>query len=136
MLTAKETESDQVLGFDLGADDYVTKPFSPLTLMARIKTVKRRFAQTTSTQEGAKEDERLETEHFQLDKNERSVSRGKRIENLTPKEYDLLCFLYSILGKYFHENNCLSKFGDTNFMVMNEQLMFILNDCAKNRRRT
>lgn len=77
MLTAKETESDQVLGFDLGADDYVTKPFSPLTLMARIKAVKRRFAQTTSTQEGAKEDERLETEHFQLDKNERSVSRGE-----------------------------------------------------------
>ncbi len=96
MLTAKETESDQVLGFDLGADDYVTKPFSPLTLMARIKAVKRRFAQTTSTQEGAKEGERLETEHFQLDKKTREVFlEGKRIENLTPKEYDLLCFFYT-----------------------------------------
>ena len=80
MLTAKETESDQVLGFDLGADDYVTKPFSPLTLMARIKAVKRRFAQTTATQEGAKEGERLETEHFQLDKKTREVFlEGKRI---------------------------------------------------------
>ena len=71
MLTAKETESDQVLGFDLGADDYVTKPFSPLTLMARIKAVKRRFAHTT-TQEKVNEGERLETAHFQLDKNEGS----------------------------------------------------------------
>lgn len=92
MLTAKETESDQVLGFDLGADDYVTKPFSPLTLMARIKAVKRRFTQTTIQ----KEDERLATAHFLLDKKTREVFLdGEPIENLTPKEYDLLCFFYS-----------------------------------------
>ena len=49
MLTAKDTESDQVLGFELGADDYVTKPFSPLALVARIKAVSRRVAPTTGT---------------------------------------------------------------------------------------
>ena len=43
MLTAKDSESDQVLGLEMGADDYVTKPFSPLTLMARIKAVTRRY---------------------------------------------------------------------------------------------
>lgn len=92
MLTAKETESDQMLGFDLGADDYVTKPFSPLTLMARIKAVKRRFA-LTSTQEEGEDAERLETTYFQLNKKTREVFLdGKRIENLRPKEYDLLCF--------------------------------------------
>ena len=47
MLTAKDTESDQVLGLEMGADDYVTKPFSPLTLMARIKAVTRRYQTTT-----------------------------------------------------------------------------------------
>ena len=44
MLTAKDSESDQVLGLEMGADDYVTKPFSPLALMARIKAVTRRYA--------------------------------------------------------------------------------------------
>ena len=43
MLTAKDSESDQVLGLEMGADDYVTKPFSPLALMARIKAVTRRY---------------------------------------------------------------------------------------------
>ncbi|AHL70282.1 response regulator transcription factor [Bacillus altitudinis] len=110
MLTAKETESDQVLGFDLGADDYVTKPFSPLTLMARIKAVKRRFAQTTSTQEGAKEDKRLETEHFQLDKKTREVFlEGKRIKNLTPKEYDLLCFFIQHPRQVFSREQLLEQ---------------------------
>ena len=44
MLTAKDGESDQVLGLEMGADDYVTKPFSPLALMARIKAVTRRYS--------------------------------------------------------------------------------------------
>src|SRR5690606_15558776 len=49
MLTAKDSESDQVLGLEMGADDYVTKPFSPLTLMARIKAVTRRFRAESGT---------------------------------------------------------------------------------------
>lgn len=87
MLTAKDSESDQVLGLEMGADDYVTKPFSPLTLMARIKAVTRRYApQTPEQQDGISQ-----TTHFTLNKNTREVLRdGEPIKNLTPKEFDLL----------------------------------------------
>lgn len=88
MLTAKDSDSDQVLGLEMGADDYVTKPFSPLTLMARIKAVTRRYAPQPSEkqQPGV-----IKTDHFMIDQNTREVTLdGEPITNLTPKEFDLL----------------------------------------------
>ena len=88
MLTAKDGESDQVLGLEMGADDYVTKPFSPLALMARIKAVTRRYS---TLQDKPLEDGIVETAHFKINPNTREVLRdGVRIQNLTPKEFDLL----------------------------------------------
>ena len=71
MLTAKDSESDQVLGLEMGADDYVTKPFSPLALMARIKAVTRRYHSIQSNE--ALEKGVLHTEHFNINKNTREV---------------------------------------------------------------
>ncbi|MBL4953419.1 response regulator transcription factor [Neobacillus sp. YIM B02564] len=90
MLTAKDSESDQVLGLEMGADDYVTKPFSPLTLMARIKAVTRRYqSQVPKDMEGI-----IQTEHFNINKTTREVIvDGTPITNLTPKEFDLLYYL-------------------------------------------
>ena len=94
MLTAKDSESDQVLGLEMGADDYVTKPFSPLTLMARIKAVTRRYQKTmfffARNKNGI-----LQTDHFKVNKNTREVMvrQGELITNLTPKEFDLLYYL-------------------------------------------
>lgn len=86
MLTAKDSESDQVLGLEIGADDYVTKPFSPLTLMARIKAVTRRFSPRQSGKKNI-----ISTEHFTLNEQTREVFLDKKaIQNLTPKEFDLL----------------------------------------------
>lgn len=88
MLTAKDSESDQVLGLEMGADDYVTKPFSPLALMARIKAVTRRYSPqpVNEQQEGI-----IETAHFTINPNTREVLLdGKPVLNLTPKEFDLL----------------------------------------------
>jgi len=83
MLTAKDSESDQVLGLEMGADDYVTKPFSPPTLMARIKAVTRRYKPERS--------EEIKSKHFIINKETREVLLdGKSIQNLTPKEFDLL----------------------------------------------
>lgn len=87
MLTAKDSESDQVLGLEIGADDYVTKPFSPLTLMARIKAVTRRY----TPHQKAEQSGIISTNHFTLNKNTREVFLdGVAIDNLTPKEFDLL----------------------------------------------
>lgn len=88
MLTAKDGESDQVLGLEMGADDYVTKPFSPLALMARIKAVTRRYS---PLKDKPLQDGIVETAHFKINLNTRDVLLdGVRIQNLTPKEFDLL----------------------------------------------
>lgn len=88
MLTAKDNESDQVLGLEIGADDYVTKPFSPLTLMARIKAVTRRF---TTHQPEVEASSLLKTQHFTLNGQTREVYvDGKAAPSLTPKEFELL----------------------------------------------
>ncbi|WP_394231494.1 winged helix-turn-helix domain-containing protein [Niallia oryzisoli] len=90
MLTAKDSESDQVLGLEMGADDYVTKPFSPLALMARIKAVTRRYR---SNRQGSEENGTLKTNHFQINKDTREVIlNGEAVANLTPKEFDLLYY--------------------------------------------
>lgn len=130
MLTAKDTESDQVIGFEMGADDYVTKPFSPLTLVARIKAVIRRYR---ATGQAVKSDDLIETACFSINKKTREVFlHGKPVENLTPKEFDLLFYLAQNPRQVFRESSCLSRCGAINFTAMNVRLMFILNGCAKN----
>ncbi|REB07963.1 DNA-binding response regulator [Sporosarcina sp. BI001-red] len=105
MLTAKDGESDQVLGLEMGADDYVTKPFSPLALMARIKAVTRR--RPTKEMET---NPMLETVHFRVDENAREVlADGVSIENLTPKEYDLLVFFIRHPKQVFSRDQLLER---------------------------
>ncbi|MCM3571339.1 response regulator transcription factor [Neobacillus mesonae] len=106
MLTAKDSESDQVLGLEMGADDYVTKPFSPLTLMARIKAVTRRY----QTQVPKEMDGILQTEHFKINKTTREVIvDGTSITNLTPKEFDLLYYLVEHPRQVFSREQLLES---------------------------
>jgi two-component system OmpR family response regulator len=106
LLTAKDSESDQVLGLEMGADDYVTKPFSPLTLMARIKAVSRRFQQDINRNEG----HYLETTHFKISKETREVFlNSEKIESLTPKEFDLLFFFIQNKRQVFSREQLLDK---------------------------
>ena len=92
ILTARDSESDQVLGLEMGADDYVVKPFSPLTLIARIKALHRRVNLNNNpiTQ---KQDDKFDivTDHLKLSTKTREVYLdGKQLSNLTPKEFELL----------------------------------------------
>lgn len=106
MLTAKDSESDQVLGLEMGADDYVTKPFSPLTLMARIKAVTRRF-QSDSTEK----DHQFTTSHyFKISKEAREAYfNDELLANLTPKEFDLLYYFIRHPKQVFSREQLLDK---------------------------
>lgn len=100
MLTARDTESDQVLGLGIGADEYVTKPFSPIALIARIKALHRRVMmeqEADDKQSGENSDFDVTTKHLEISKSRREVRfDGRVVENLTPKEFDLL---YTIAQK-------------------------------------
>ena len=95
ILTAREEEADKVLGLEIGADDYITKPFSMMELMARVKANIRRTAmQQTAAEPPAEDGLVINTESYQVSK------RGKPID-LTQREYDLLAFLASSPGKVY-----------------------------------
>jgi DNA-binding response OmpR family regulator len=88
MLTARTNEVDRIAGFELGADDYVVKPFSPRELVARVKAVLRRSTPTSITQEVP-----IILSNLQIDPLSRSVIVGEQPVTLTAKEFDLLYFL-------------------------------------------
>ena len=90
MLTAREEEEDRIRGLEYGADDYISKPFSPAELIARIKALIRR---STSSQNNI-----LEFEDIKIFDNEHKVFRGKTRVHLGPTEYNLL--------KHLMENPC------------------------------
>lgn len=107
MLTAKDSESDQVLGLEMGADDYVTKPFSPLALLARIRAVTRRYVANKDVQQ---DENLLATAHFTVNMNTREVLLdGKPVPNLTPKEFDLLQFFIQHPKQVFSREQLLDR---------------------------
>lgn len=86
MLTAKGEDTDKLMGFDCGADDYVTKPFNILELKARIRALLKRAARAAKTEES----EEITIGALTLDLREHIVRRGGKTVDLTAKEYDLL----------------------------------------------
>ncbi|WP_078548864.1 response regulator transcription factor [Litchfieldia alkalitelluris] len=106
MLTAKDSESDQVLGLEMGADDYVTKPFSPLALMARIRAVTRRYNKVNEEHDTTY----LETQCFKISRETREVFLNNTpITNLTPKEFDLLYYFAQHPRQVFSREQLLER---------------------------
>jgi DNA-binding response OmpR family regulator len=95
LLTARVEEEQQVMGLDMGADDYVTKPFRPRELMARVRAVLRRAGQSEPPAQ------LLHAADIILDRDSRTVKVDQRYVDLTPSEFDLLAALMSSPGRVF-----------------------------------
>jgi len=105
-LTARDSENDRITGFNLGADDYLAKPFSVRELMARVKAVLRRSAPSRVTMETVAGSFTVDTENNLI------LTDGRPLE-LTRKEYDILSLLIRNEGKIFSRNEILARvWGD------------------------
>ena len=114
MLTAKDDVVDKVLGLEMGADDYITKPFSLRELEARIKSVLRRVRTSTRT-EGAGEEAPIVRGRLRIDPAKREVTIGDRQIELTPKEFELLRLFASNPGRVFPRKYLLEKIWDYSY---------------------
>jgi DNA-binding response OmpR family regulator len=108
MLTAKTEEVDKVVGLEMGADDYVTKPFSMRELQARIKAVLRRSGEKKQAQAEAPAD-KIKAGSIEIDTAGHSVKRDGSIVELNPKEFELLVFLVSNKGQVMSREQILHK---------------------------
>ncbi len=109
LLTAKLDETDKVLGLELGADDYITKPFGMKELVARINAVLRRADRSPH------EPDTLKIGSIHLDKSARTVTVDGVSASLTPSEFDLLNVLMSTSGRVFSRSELLLKLQGTTF---------------------
>jgi len=107
MLTAKGEETDRVVGLKLGADDYVTKPFSPREVIARVRAVLRRAAPKPTPAGGV-----LRFDGLEIDGSRREVRRGDEVVRLTRKEFDLLRLMASNPGRAFTRSELLEDVWD------------------------
>ncbi|SDB83619.1 response regulator transcription factor [Shouchella lonarensis] len=118
MLTAKDEDFDKVLGLELGADDYMTKPFSPREVVARVRAILRRV---DHEQAGERSEEEDEKKHFAIGKlmiypdHYEVYQRDKRL-TFTPKEFELLTFLASNKGRVLTRDQLLNAVWDYEFV--------------------
>ena len=113
MLTARRAETDRILGLEMGADDYVVKPFSPQELVSRVRAVLRRVRASPSPQTGAV----LEYDAIRIDPATRLVTVNGREVSLTAKEFDLLYLLAGHPRQVFNRTQLLDRvWGQTAYL--------------------
>ena len=118
MLTARAEEIDRLLGLELGADDYICKPFSPREVVARIKAVLRRFEHQSDTDVLTSANHNGNTTFsLELDRNRLAVSINKQEINLTRVEFDLLDALYNQPGRIFSRQQLMERVYSDNRIV-------------------
>ena len=117
-LTALDDEKDIVKGFDLGADDYITKPFHTRELLSRIKNVLRHIEKKNI-------DDKIRVQDIEINKNKKMVKRGDRELELTALEYKILLLLFENRGGIISREQILSNIWDENENFVNDNTLTV-----------
>lgn len=129
MLTAKSNEEDKVLGLRLGADDYLTKPFSINELTARVHSLIRRY--TTLNPAFAEETDCICLKDMTIDRANRSVVVQDTLVELTSKEFDLLVFLASNKGRIFTKKQIYTQVWEDEYAFDDSNIMSFISKLRK-----
>ena len=112
MLTAKNEEIDAVLGLEMGADDYIGKPFRIRELLARIKAVLRRKEETEYLPQSTEKEKIIQVGNLAINETTRTVKKSDNVIEMPLKEFELLAVLAKNPGRVFPEKSYWKRFGD------------------------
>lgn len=115
MLTAKDDEFDRVLGLELGADDYMTKPFSPREVVARVKAILRRSQFVNEVEHNETDDEDIIIDSIRIRPEFFEVYKDDELLELTPKEFELLLYLIERQGRVITREHMLNSVWNYEF---------------------
>lgn len=122
-LSAKSSDLDKIIGLGCGADDYVSKPFNPLELMARVKSQLRRYTQLNPNISGKGSNTEIQLQDLEIQKeNHRVVAFGKEVK-LTPIEFDILFLLASFPGRVFSTEEIFERVWNEKMYEANNTVM-------------
>ncbi len=120
MLTARVEDIDKITGLSIGADDYVTKPFNPLELLARVKAQLRRYKKYGST---ASNDDVFEINGLQINKQKHEATLFNEVVNLTPTEFDILWLLCENAGNVVSSEKIFETVWKEDYLESNNTVM-------------
>ena len=123
MLSAKSEDIDKILGLNMGADDYLTKPFNPLELVARVKSQLRRFYKFSKKVDIEDDDKKIQIEDLVINLETHEVLLSDNLLKLTPTEFDILALLAQSRGKVFSIENIYESVWNQEFMTSDNTVM-------------
>lgn len=125
MLSAKSEDIDKILGLNMGADDYLTKPFNPLELVARVKSQLRRFHKFTNKYDLTLEENKnvIQIDDLVINLETHEILLNGNVLKLTPTEFDILVLLAKSRGKVFSIENIYESVWNQEFMTSDNTVM-------------